>query len=483
VPVQCAMPVPLPDAGVGQDPRFLSGLGVLTSYVTAELAAGAVETAGVREKRVRRLPAVTGMFVVLGMCLMSGMDSMAPPGYRSVLRSLTHLARQQPGAAVAVPTRQAVTKARQRLGVKPFELLFDRVRGPRADRGTPGAYVFGRRLAAWDGTCLEAPGTPANRAAFGAASGGGGPQIRLLALIECGTRAVIDAAFGGYHASELGLARELLASLRPGMLLLADKLFPGYDLWGLAAATRADLLWRLPDNRKLTVTRELPDGSYLSVMPTPAESRRLAQDRFYGRPARVPDGHLIRVIPFTITITSRGGRPRTERYRLVTTLLDYQEAPAGQLAALYRQRWESENGYGELKTRLHGAGFTLRSRTPDLARQEMLALLITWQALTSLRTAAAAQAGIDPDQVSFTVTLRIARDHAIAWQGPATLTAATRNAITSILSDLLEPRRDRQYKRERKPRKKAFPDKKPGQPRPPAKTTYQLTITPPAQTP
>ena len=220
---------------------------------------------------------------------------------------------------------------------------------------------------------------------------GGGPQLRLLALIECGTHALIDAVFDGVaRASEQKLARRLLHALGPGMLLLADRNFPGYELWGLAAGTGADLAWRIKKNLVFTPVRVLPDGSFLSVMPTPAENVRHGQARAAGRilPGP-PEGHPVRIIEYTVTVRGADGTTRIESFRLVTTLLDHERAPAAKLAALYHQRWESENGYAELKTRLRGAAFILRSRSPDLVCQELFAFLTVYQALCALKAEAA----------------------------------------------------------------------------------------------
>ena len=472
--------MPLPPSAVlpGGSSRFLAGLGVLTCDVSPELVDEVIDVAGCREERVRLLPARAVVYLVLGMCLLSAADSLAPPGYRSVLRSLTHGLREL-DEGLGVPTAGAFTRARQRLGSTVMELLFGQVAGPRAPAGMPGAYAFGRRLVAWDGTVLDAADSAANLAAFGSHRGGG-PQIRLVTLVECGTRALIDAAAGGYaRCSEHELARGLIAALLPGMLLLADRNFPGWQLWGLAAATGADLLWRARANQKFQVVRELPDGSYLSVLPTPAEGQRLGQARRRGRPSRfrIPDGHQVRVIEYLVTITTAGGGSRTELVRLITTLLDPAEAPAGQIAGLYRQRWENESSNGELKTRLAGAGFTLRSRTPDLAWQELFAFLITCQALCGLRAGAAAEAGIDPDRVSFTVTLRTARDHVISAPLTASPDRARRHAITDLLADLLPPRRNRRYQRVIRPRRAGYPYMKKQLKRPPAKVTYHINIT------
>jgi hypothetical protein len=344
------------------------GLGVLTREISPGLVDEVIERTGCREKRRRLLPARTVVYFVLGLCLFSGADSMGPPGYRSVMRWLTNGLRHPGGAGL--PTSSALTRARQRLGARPLELLSGLRCGPLATVGTPGAFAFGLRLAAWDGTGIDAADTPANATAFGGVQGGG-PQLRLMALIECGTHALIGAVFDGVaRASEQKLARRLLGALGPGMLLLADRNFPGWELWGLAAGTGADLAWRIKKNLVFTPLQVLPDGSFLPVMPTPAENVRLGQARAAGRtPPGLPEGHVVRIIEYTVTVRAAGGATRIELFRLVTTLLDHQLAPAAELAALYHERWESENGYAELKTRLRGAAFILRSRSPELACQ------------------------------------------------------------------------------------------------------------------
>ena len=454
-----------------------AGLGVLSCEISPGLVDEVIELAGCREKRRRLLPAQAVVYFVLGLCLFSGADSAAPPGYRSVMRWLTNGLRHRGG--VVLPTSSALTRARQRLGARPLELLFGRRRGPLAVAGTPGAFAFGLRLVAWDGTGLDAADTPANAAAFGVTQGGN-PQLRLLALTECGTHALIDAVFDGVgKASEQVLARRLLGSLGPGMLLLADRNFPGYELWGLAAATGADLAWRIKKNLVFPPVKMLPDGSFHSIMRTPAENVRHGLARAAGRvPAGPAEGHLVRIIEYTITVTDSGGGTRTEPFRLATTLLDHEQAPAAQVAALYHQRWEIENSYGELKTRLRGASFILRSRSPELVRQELFALLTVYQALCALRTEAARTAGIDPDRISFTVTVRIARDHASCPAGPtpAGSSRARSQAIRDILGDLLPPRRGRQCDRVKKPPKNTFASKKRDGIYPPGTVTYKIKV-------
>jgi hypothetical protein len=420
------------------------------------------------------------VYFVLALYLFSGADAAAPPGYRSVLRSLTNGLRYLPNA-LTIPSSAALSRARQRLGTEPLRLLFERLRGPRAAPATAGAFAFGRRLVAWDSTGIDVPDTRANVVEFGRAGGAGHPQLRLLTLLECGTHALLGAVFDGYdRASEPALARRLLDRLGPGMLLLADRNFPGYELWGQAAATGADLVWRLKKNRVFVPVRRLPDGSFLSVMATPAENVRYGQARAAGRPLPGPPaGHPVRIVEYEVRIQTRDGGVRTEAFRLATTLLDHAQTPASRLAEVYHQRWEIELSYGELKTRLRGPEVILRSRSPHLVRQEIFAFLVVYQALCSLRVSAARAADVDPDRVSFTVTVRLARDQ-VSNQAAATPTAlqhAVEQTVTDLLDELLPARRSRCYQRQRRPVKNPYPSRKIDQPRPPSTVAYAITVT------
>ena len=232
-----------------------------------------------------------------------------------------------------------------------------------------------------------------------------------------------------------------------------------------STATGADMAWRIKKNLVLPPVRVLPDGSFLSVMPHAGrEACATAQARAAGQapPAGTPQGHLMRIIEYTVTVTTAEGRTRTEAFRLVTTLLDHEQAPAAQLAAIYHQRWEIENSYGELKTRLRGAAFILRSRSPELVCQELFAFLTVYQALCALKAEAAGHGrhrpGPDLLHRDRPHRPRPRRGH----PAPRARTQARREAIRDILADLLPRRRDRQCERVKKPPKNTFPARKRG---------------------
>jgi hypothetical protein len=442
--------------------RVLSraGIGVLTWVITPDLVDEAVGDGLAWEMRLRSLPSRLGVYFVLGLCLFSYLP------YGQVLREMT--CGLEPGLAAAgwrVPAATALTGVRRRVGDRPLESLFRRLCPAPAPGRSRWSHICGLLAVAWDGTTVEAQASAANTAAFGKPGAGGKrpaagrrenrpeaayPQLRLVALVACGTRALLDAALGparGAGTGERELARQLLGSLRPGMVLLADRNFYSYQLWTAAAAARAQLLWRVKASMHLPVIADLPDGSYLAHIndPAAAQTRLHKNGRRRRRGSPLPPdttplpGITVRVIEFTLTITTDDGAIRTERYRLITTLTDWRACPAADLAAGYARRWAIETGYREFKTYLRGPGRRLRGRTPDLARQELWAYLIIYQAIRAIIARAAAGAGLDPGRISFTATLHAARRTiTTARANMTTALAATQAAIVSSLV----PRRD-----------------------------------------
>jgi hypothetical protein len=369
----------------------LMTLGALAKAVPMDVVQRVLSETGRESERIRALPAQLMMYYVIALGLFRSEET------REVLRLLMEGARSVLGwRRVEAPAgRSGITKARQRLGEEPLRRLYTDVVGPIATNATRGAYYRRWRTVALDGTTLETPDTVANAEAFGRPFSQRGesaaPRLRVVGLVETGTRVFFGATLGGYHVGEITLAREVVEHLRPGMLCLADRYFPGFKLWKQAVATGTDLVWRIREVVKLPVLQRLSDGSYLSRM-------HLRWER--GKPKG--EGIEVRVIEYTLS----GSK---ERYRLVTSILDPDEGPAEELAMLYHERWEFETALDEFKTHLRGARTALRSQTPELIRQEVFGLLLAHFALRSIIHDAALRGDRDPDRISFIHTVRVVK--------------------------------------------------------------------------
>lgn len=370
--------------------RFAPGhLGELTQHLPFEVVDEALTATRATQSRLRDLPSRVVVYLLLAACLFPEV------GYPGVWGKLT---AGLDGIRTATPTAGALAQARRRVGVAPLRWLFDLLRGPAATPRLRGTRWRGLLVCAIDGTTLTVPDTPAVVSRFtkqaGNHGGTGYPQLRLLALVACGTRTIIDAVFGPTTTGETTYAPTLARSLRAGMILLADRNFAAKDLIADIAATGADVLVRLKNGRKMPVLARYSDGSYLSTLGTVG----------------------VRVVEAQITLHTTAGR-HTGIYRLATTLLDHRSHPAAELVQLYHDRWEIETAYLELKSSILG-GRVLRARTPAGIEQEVYALLVVYQLLrTAMADASGTRPEVDPDRASFTVALHAARDLVIQATG------------------------------------------------------------------
>jgi len=369
-------------------------LGVVAKTFPVETVKSVLEATGRGSRRQRELPAHVVVYYVIALALY--MQS----SYREVLRCLLEGIQWllNPTARIKVTGKSGISQARTRLGVEPLQRLHDITVRPIAVEATKGAWYRGWRVVSLDGSTLDVADEDANQEAFGRPVAQRGksafPQIRFVSLVENGTHVLFGTQMGGYGTAELVLAKNVLPWLLPGMLCLADRYFFGFEFWRQAGASGADLLWRVRKNLRLPCERRLADGSYLSRI-YPSEG-----DRY-----RNTNGVVVRVIEYRLEGVA-GAEPI---YRLVTTMLEVEKAPAPELAALYHERWEIETALDELKTHLRGARIVLRSKAPDLVRQEFYGLLLAHFAIRGLMHEAALQADEDPDRLSFVHAVRVIR--------------------------------------------------------------------------
>lgn len=400
-------------------------------------------------RRQRRLPADQVVWLVIAMSLFAG-DSI-PLCWRRL-----HASADRPE-----PDESAFSQARRRLGVAPLRELFREVARPLAREGTPGAFYRNWRLMGIDGTTFDMPDTPDNERVFGRGhnqyAASAFPQVRVLALCELGTHAITDLAFRPLHSGEQAMVPHLLRSLEPGMLLLWDRNFFGYQLVESVLDRGSHLLARVK-TRQLVFERgeTFSDGSYRSkIYPS-------SKDRQAGRHARV-----VRIIEYTHRDPNRPGCG--QKNRLLTDLLDPKELPAIDAILLYHERWEQELAFDEIKTHLNGRAPHLRSKTPRGVVQELYGLFLAHRILRQIIVEAAEKRRLDPDRISFTNTLRVLQCHL-----PETPNRPVEDWYQRLLREVgrqqLRPRRNRWYPRVIKRKIEKWNKKRPQHHHPPQPT-------------
>lgn len=372
-------------------------LGVIAKTFPKEKVKEILTRCGKLSKRERDLPSHVVVYYVIALALYMNVS------YKQVLRLLLEGVKWilGPDARVKVTGTSGISQARERIGSEVMENLHDEVVAPIAVRSktrtTRGAWYGKWRIVSIDGSTLDVADAGGNAEAFGRPGGQGGegayPQIRFVSLVENGTHVLFGSRMGDYHTGETVLAKETLGFLKEGMLCLADRGFFSFPLWRQARDTNAELLWRMKKNSKLPREKRLSDGSFLSRIYDSRDTKHIGESV------------VVRVIEYTLV-----GVPDAEPvYRLITTILDPAQAPAKELAALYQERWEIENAFDEFKTHLRGNRIILRSKRPDLVRQEFYGFMMAHYAIRGIIHEAALKADEDPDRLSYIHAVHVIR--------------------------------------------------------------------------
>jgi len=402
----------------GNDPSVVRltdriSLGVLAEVFPRDVIEDVLTETGRREQRSRLLPAHVMVRFCQAMCLFFDDD------YEEVMRKLVGALKSMSSWRDdwRVPSTAAITQARRRLGAGPLRVLFEKTAVPVARRGTKGAWLGSRRLMGVDGFMVDVPDTEDNAREFGRMDNGrkasAFPQAQAVVLGECGSHAIIGAAVGPCNAHERILAGQLAPRLEQDMLVIADRNFYSFDVWQEFRQTGADLLWRVNANLGLPVVRWLPDGSYLSMIYHSELGRRRRSELLHaaGEDAEIDpaEAHVVRVVEYDIP--DREGSAAGEIICVITSVLDPVAATAEELAAAYHERWECESLIDEVKTHQRGPTRVLRSKSAEMVRQEIWALLLTHYGIRRLMCYAADEIGEDPDRLSFMRSLRVIRRH------------------------------------------------------------------------
>ncbi len=368
-------------------------VGFLAMNCPVDRVREALAAHGAQSKRNRGLPHEVLVYFVMAMVLYANV------AYEEVLRLVIEGLRQLLGdeaMAKATVTKGAISQARWQVGAAPLRQLYREQVVPHGPTGMPGVWYLGLRVMAIDGSTLDMPDEAANAQHFGYSGASRGssafPQMRFVALAECGTHTLCYANPGPCSEGELTLAGPVIDQADATMLVTADRSFFNYPFWHRAAATGARLLFRARTNQRLPRETELTDGSYLTTLyPTEKDRRHQA------------NGTVVRVIEYALD-----GIPDPEpTYRLVTNWLDINAAPAAELAALYHRRWTIEQTFDEFKIHLADRAVALRSKRPELVEQEFYALLLAHAAVRRLMTQAAQATQQAAEDLSFIHAVRV----------------------------------------------------------------------------
>ena len=340
--------------------------------------------------------------VVVYLVVMLGLYSDA--SVRENLRILMEPLRRQFGTkAVGVPTGAAITKARRRLGSAPLMGLFDALAQPVSTVKTPEAFYHGFRVVAVDGATVDIQDTKANRDRFGIHTNQHGPvgypQIKVVIMVECGSRVPLGCAYDGGDVYEPGLFDALVPKLTKDMLLLADRAYYDFARWQACAKRAGTLLWRVKNNLNLPPISILEDGSYLAEI-RPSHKLTKSGKSIKGEVC------VVRVMEYCPLFADG---TQGEQVRLMTTLLDARQAPAEELCNLFTRRWEVESGFDEFKTHLRGPQRVLRSQVPELVEQELYGFLLAYTVVRLTMTEAARHQRCPPRELSFIHTVRVIR--------------------------------------------------------------------------
>lgn len=347
-------------------------------------------------KRNRLLPAHIMIYYIIALGFY--FESSSRDVLRFLLGSLRDLLPD--GGSIHTACKSAISQARTRIGKEPVIALYDEIVQPIATEKSHGAYYKNRLLVAMDGSKLDVADTQENASYFGKQRYGGFggikgegtfPLMRFLSLVEVGTHVIFETVYSKFSTGELNLGKMILEKVKRNMLVLADRLFFNYETWKIGIERGADLLWRVKKNTKLKIIENLPDGSSLAKIYPSERDRR-----------NDLNGIIVRLIEYRI-------KGKDELYRIITSMLDYNEAPADELAALYSERWAVETVYDELKNHTREKRVILKSKTPDLVIQEFYGLLLAHYAIRGVMNEAALHSEQPPNRLSFVHSVRVVR--------------------------------------------------------------------------
>jgi hypothetical protein len=403
----------------------------------------ALEATGTATVRNRRLPAIQVVWLVIAMALFRN---------RAIVEIVDKLDLALPAQSPTV-AQSAVPQARARLGAEPMQWLFNRCAKAWAHPSADAHRWRGLALYGVDGSTLRVADSNTNRMHFGGSMGKRGPSgyplVRIVSLMALRSHQLASVAFGPYGKGEHSYAVGLWASVPDNSLTAVDKGFFAANVLIPLARDGKNRHWliRGKKNARWRVVKRFGRRDVLVEMKVSSAARK--------KDKTLPTTWVARAI----TYQRKGFRPQV----LLTSLLDAEQYPAEEIAALYHERWELELAYDEIKTEMLDREEALRSKSPGAVEQELWGVLLAYNLVRLEMERVADEAGVAPTRISFVAALHLIVDEWLwcAVTSPGAIPSRMRDLRANLKRYILPPRRnERTYPRAVKIKMSAYPRKR-----------------------
>jgi hypothetical protein len=376
--------------------------------------------------RRRKLPPQQVLRLVVGMSLLR---------QESIQEVATRLAFSSKGLNNdLLAARSSLSNARQRLGFQPVKALFEL----SAQHWNKQTHVEdnwqGLQVLSIDGTTLRTEDTPELREHFGSVlnqsdAKSGYPVMQLTCLMNVRNHLILDAQASKFNEPELSHAAKLVSKVSDNSILLMDKLYHSAKLLIDIENNGQKRFWVTPikKNLKYTVKQKYASNdAYVERDLSSARRKDKSLPRHWG----------MRLITFNI------GRDKEVK---LATNLPHEDYSAKDIIELYKERWEIELGYREVKVSMLQNALVLRSKKKDLVYQELYGMLIAYNLVRHEIALTAVEVGIRPTRISFTAALRIVLYdyYMLATTNSLHTIPARMKDLTNVLKDFVLPREKR----------------------------------------
>jgi hypothetical protein len=319
---------------------------------------------GKQSLRVRLFPAHEVVYFVILMSL------WRDPRQEEILRIISQClgGMFEDYGNLKLPTKGAITKAREKLGDEVMESLAKEIIRPVATPGSEKAFYEGLRIVSLEKTTIDLPDSKANQGFFSpdGTKSSAYPQCKLVYLLESSSRVIFETIAGPEGRDDSLMAEEILksASLKRDMLLISEATLFDPILWEKALEKGSSLLWELPKDISLSPTRSFIDKSY-----------SVSLEGLLNNPERSIPGEA-RVIEYD--------SPQKGLIRLLTSLTDAGKYPAKKLIEVYDEHIRKEPVFSEIRARIGTRKTIVKSKVPMLVKQEIWGVIILHYAIREL---------------------------------------------------------------------------------------------------